>query len=233
MTTSSRVYRRRRLAVVLGVLLVLAVAAWGVTRSPFLDVDRVEIRGESRVGVIDVAVASGIDRGDPMVWLDTGDAAARVESLPLVDTARVEREWPGTVRITVTERTPVGWVDAGNGQAFVVDATGRALTEEAPPAGLPQILGATPPAAVGATITPTAGARLAGHLLPEARAVVRSIALKDGRATLVVTSGQEVRLGRPVGIVDKMRAALAVLARPEVVGRTYVDVSAPSTPVAG
>ena len=61
--------------------------------------------------------------------------------------------------------------------------------------------------------------------------VARTVA--DARATLVVTTGQEVRFGRLSQVEDKMRAAVAVLAQPGVDQRRYIDVSAPSTPVAG
>ena len=63
--------------------------------------------------------------------------------------------------------------------------------------------------------------------------VVASITVRDARATLKVTSGQEVRFGRLNQVGDKMRAAVAVLGQPGIEERTYIDVSAPSTPVAG
>jgi cell division protein FtsQ len=198
-----------------------------------LDVDHEVVAGNAQVNTAEILAASHIAPGDPMVWLDPGDSAHDIEALSWIRTATVTREWPDTVRITVQERVPVAWVDAGEGHALVVDRTGRALTvDPTAPAGLPVLLGVTP-APVGAAISPVGGAWLAGHLSVDERPIVRSIAVADARATLVVTSGQEVRFGRLNQVSDKMRAAVAVLAQPGVDQRSYVDVSAPSTPVAG
>jgi len=230
---SATVARRRRVAVIVVVLLVLVTAAWMVSRSPLLDVDHLVVTGNVRVSTDQVLAAAGVARGDPMVWLDPGSAAHAIEALPWVRTADVHRDWPGTVTITVSERVPVGWVDAGGGSALVVDRDGRALAiDPFAAAGLPQLLDVTP-APVGAAITPVGGAWLAGHLSPDERGVVRSISVVDQSATLVVTSGQEVRFGRLDQVSDKMRAAIAVLGQPSVAGAAYIDVSAPSTPVAG
>jgi len=230
---SARVVRRRRLVVATLVVLVLLTGAWMVTRSPLLDVDRVEVRGTTQVTPDAVQAAAGVHPGDPMVWLDAGDVAGRVETLPWVRHASVQREWPDTVRITVRERAPVAWVAAGDGAFLVVDRTGRGLAvDSTQPAGLPQLLDVTP-APVGAAITPVGGAWLAGHLRADELALVASITVRDARATLQVTSGQEVRFGRLSQVGDKMRAAVAVLGQPGIGERTYIDVSAPSTPVAG
>jgi cell division protein FtsQ len=227
------VARRRRVTVLVALLLVLGIGAWGASRSPLLDVDHLVVSGNARVTTDEVLEASGVGRGDAMAWIDPADSARDVEALPWIHTASVVREWPDTVRISVREREPVAWVDAGEGRALLVDRAGRGLAlEAAPPDGLPQLLEvATAP--VGAAIRPRGGAWLAGHLTLEQRPVVRSITVDDARATLVVTSGQEVRFGRLHQVADKMRAAVAVLAQPEVAGRAYVDVSAPSMPVAG
>ncbi|MET0626967.1 MAG: FtsQ-type POTRA domain-containing protein [Acidimicrobiia bacterium] len=225
--------RRRRLLVVVIGLLVVGTAAWVATRSPFLDVDHLVVSGNARATADEVLAAAGVAPGDPMVWIDPGAAARKIETLPWVLHAEVKREWPDTVKVVVAERVPVAWLDTGFGNALVLDRDGRALTTEAPaPVGLPQVLdvAAVP---IGVTVAQPEGARIAGALAPDQLANVRTIAVAAHRATLVVASGQEVRLGRPTQVGDKMRAAFAVLAREEAAGKAYVDVSAPSTPVAG
>ncbi|MFI5046075.1 MAG: cell division protein FtsQ/DivIB [Acidimicrobiia bacterium] len=230
---SPRVARRRRLAVVVGALLVVGTAAWMVSRSPLLDVDHVVVQGNARVAPEEILASSGVAPGDAMVWLDRGGAARAIEALPWIRTAQVHREWPGTVDITVRERVAVGWVDAGDGRALVVDGAGRALeVDAAAPPGLPELLEVAP-APVGASISPSGGAWLAGHLTTDELAAIRSISVVDQHATLVVTSGQEVRFGRLTQVGQKMLAAIAVLLQPGIGTATYIDVSAPSTPVAG
>jgi cell division protein FtsQ len=221
-----------RILVVVASVAALGVLAWVAVASPMLDVDRIEVKGGTRVTPDEIRAASGISTGDPMVWLDGGAAERRLAALPWIASARVEREWPGTVKIAVTEREPVAWADAGAGPALL-DGTGRVLgAAEAPPAGLPQILepGRLPPA--GATITPATGAHVARDLTGFARLGTKAVALTDRGVVLVLVDGAEIRLGGPGRVMTKVAAALAVLhALGEPVA--YVDVSVPSNPVAG
>src|SRR5262249_45069271 len=119
---------RRRLRILLVVLAVVLVgtAAWVALASPLLDVDRLIVRRTVHTAPEQVTSAAQIARGDAMIWVDDGAAASRVEALPWVRSAHVERDWPGTVRITVTERTAAAWVQSGTGPA-IVDGTGRVL----------------------------------------------------------------------------------------------------------
>ena len=224
--------RRLRILVVLASVVLLAVAAWVVVASPILDVDRVEVSGSTRLTSADVAAASGISTGDPMVWLDGGAAERRIAVLPWIESAHVEREWPGTVKISVTEREPVAWVDTGSGPALV-DGTGRVLAGvRTAPTGLPQIVGPTRVPPAGAAIAPLAGARVAGGLVGYARLGTKTITVTPRGVVLVLANGAEVRMGSPAHVMTKVAAARAVL---DAVGVqvAYVDVSVPSNPVAG
>jgi cell division protein FtsQ len=224
--------RRLRILVVVGAVLLLAALAWVAVASPVLDVDRIEVTGTTRLTSDEVRTASGISIGDPMVWLDGGAAERRLAALPWVASARVEREWPATVTITLTEREPVAWVDGGAGPALV-DGTGRVLsTVAAPPEGFPQVLEPARVPPVGGTISPDNGARVARALVGYARPATKTIALTDRGVVLVLQSGAEVRIGSPTQVMTKVVAARAVL---DAVGVpvAYVDVSVPSNPVAG
>ena len=224
--------RRLRIVVVVASIALVAAVAWLVVASPVLDVDRVQVSGSNRLTAAEVVTASGIGTGDPMVWLDAGAAERRVAGLPWIRSAHVAREWPGTVRITVTEREPVAWVDTGTGPALV-DGTGRVLAViPSAPEGFPQIVAPTRVPPVGATIAPVAGARVAGRLAGLARPGTKTIAVTPRGVVLVLVNGAEVRMGSPTRVMTKVGAALAVL---DAVGVpvAYVDVSVPSNPVAG
>ena len=226
---------RRRLRVVLGVvaLAIVAVAAWVVLASPLLDVDRVIIRGTAHTTPEQVQNAAQVARGDAMIWVDGGAIAARVKALPWVRDAHVERDWPGTVRITVTERAPAAWVQSSTGPV-IVDGSGRVLDRVAnAPVGLPQVDGVASVPPVGARISPTLGASVAGRLLGYARSGTKSIAVTDHGVNLTLVSGVEVRLGSPTAVMVKVRAAVAVLDALNGQTVSYVDVAVPSNPVAG
>jgi cell division protein FtsQ len=226
---------RRRLRVLLVVLAVVVVgtAAWVALASPLLDVDRVIVRGTVHTTADQVTSAAQVALGDAMVWVDDGAAASRVEALPWVRSAHVAREWPGTVRITVTERTPAAWVQSPTGPA-IVDGTGRVLDRVADaPVDLPQVADVARVPPVGASISPALGARVAGRLLGYARSGTRSIAVTDDGVNLSLQSGVEVRLGRPTAVMTKVRAAVAVLGALDGEAVSYVDVAVPLNPVAG
>ena len=196
--------RRRLRFVVIGVVVVAALgAAWAVIASPFLDVDRIVVKGTTRMTSAELETAARIHRGDAMVWLDGGAAVARIDALPWIRAAHVEREWPGTVTITVTERTAVGWVDTGAGPALV-DGTGRVLERVSKaPTDLPQVVGPKIVPPVGATIEPVVGAQVAGRLQGLARSGTRSITLSPSGVVLGLVNGPEIRLGEPTAVMMK------------------------------
>src|SRR5690606_26352017 len=99
---------RRRLRRMLAGAAVAAalVGAAALTRTSLLDVDRIEVEGAARSGAAEVRRAAGVATGEPLVDVDTGAVAARVEELAWVAQARVDRAWPATLRIRVTEREP-------------------------------------------------------------------------------------------------------------------------------
>jgi cell division protein FtsQ len=226
---------RRRLRVLLVVLAVVVAgtAAWVVLASPLLDVDRVIVRGTVHTTPDQVTSAAQLAPGDAMIWIDDGAAASRVEALPWVRSAHVTREWPGTVRITVTERTPAAWVQSPTGPA-IVDGAGRVLDRVADaPVDLPQVVDVARVPPVGASISPALGARVAGRLLGDARTGTRTITVSDDGVNLSLQSGVEVRLGRPTAVMTKVRAAVAVLGALDGEAVSYVDVAVPANPVAG
>jgi cell division protein FtsQ len=230
-----RAQGRRRLRIVLSVAGVMAVliVAFAVAASPWFDIDRIVVRGTSRTTAAQVATAAGVHRGDAMLWLDDGEAAQRISALPWIRDARVERDWPGTVTIVVTERTPVGWVDTGSGPALV-DRTGRVLEQETDtPTDLPQIVAPKVVPPVGARIIPTVGAEVAGRLEGFARTGTRAITLTPGGVVLGLVSGPDIRLGEPTHVDTKIRAAIAVLTALDSEAVGYIDVTVPSNPVAG
>jgi len=121
----------------------LAAGAFALTESPLLDVDAVAVKGASRTEQAEAQKASGIALGAPMAGVDASAAERRLEALPWVERATVSRSWPGTVEITLVERTPIAVVGTGAG-ALEVDRAGRVLGPAAG-GGLPVLAGAAAP----------------------------------------------------------------------------------------
>lgn len=215
----------------------VGVVGWVVLGSGLLAVTRIEVVGA--VGGREPAVrrASGIRPGDALalVWPDR--VAGRVEDVPWVDRARVQRAWPHTVRITVEPRVPVGsvtvpGVSGAPARFLVVDRTGRVLWRAAErPGAIPELEGVADVAR--GTIAPPVLARAAGALAPGLASRATAVVFADGSLSVRVVGGTEVRFGRPVEVRLKSRVAAAVLDALGEARPGYLDVSVPSSPVSG
>lgn len=222
--------RLRRLNVVLGVV---CVAVWGlvVLRSPLFDVDRVQVVGAGRTTEAEATSASGIRTGDPLVEADLAGAETAVAALPWVDEARVSRMWPGTVRIVVTERTPLATQAHTDGWA-VLDATGRVLDVVAEAPDL-VVLDGRSDVAPGARLREADRAvlrtltRIPEGLRPD---VGGAAAGPDGQQ-ITLAGGDLVVLGDGSDLAAKLAAAEAVAADAGPEDGCRIDVRVPTAPV--
>lgn len=231
-----RAQGRRRLRWMAGLVVLgfVAAAAWLAIHSPLLDVERIRVTGTQQATPAEVRRAAAVDLEDPILFVDTGAVEQRVERVPWVDRARVERDLGGAVAIHVTERLPAAWVRRAPDLVALVDGRGRVLVDapEAPP-DLPELIGlaAIPPA--GGDVAPEAVAGVLEKLPPELRLRAISIVMSGDGVTLGLRDGPEVRLGSPQRVAAKARAALAVLASSAAAPPRYIDVRVPGAPVAG
>lgn len=93
----------------------LTAPLWGpplLARTPWFPVERVEVAGTRVVAPHEVLAASGVRRGES-VWADPSAWEARLRAHPAVAEVEVTRRLPGTLRITVREKPPVGLVEEG------------------------------------------------------------------------------------------------------------------------
>ncbi|MEV6339808.1 FtsQ-type POTRA domain-containing protein [Nocardia vinacea] len=117
------------------VLTVVAVLAWF---TPVLSANTVEIDGLVAVPEEQVRDKLEIPSGRSMLRIDTDAMARRVAGIPKVRTARVQRVFPSTVKVTVVERTPVLFWDSPQG-AHLLDAEGVEFAIEEAPIGVPKL----------------------------------------------------------------------------------------------
>jgi cell division protein FtsQ len=221
--TTGRRPRVRALIVAAVVAVVAVLAVWVVAFSPLLGVGSVVVRGAHTVSAAQVQHVAAISPGTPLVRLDTGAIAARVETLPQVRSASVRTSFPSTVTIDVLERRPVGFVRAG-GKDELVDRTGlqfRSVT--ARPAHLPLLV--LPGNADRATTAAVAAvaASLPKALLPR----VASVQALDPQAiTLLMRGDRVVHWGSAAASAAKARILPVLLRR----GADSIDVSDPANP---
>lgn len=232
---------RRRLhwLSVLGGLVAIVAVTVVAALSPLLDVDAVEVTGALRAEVAAVIAASGVERGDPLVVLDSAGATAAIRRLPWVDEVTIARVWPGTVAIDLVERVPVaGFLEAGS-RVALVDRTGRILdVVSAEGSGVVLVSGLAPPGAPGGDI-PSAGEpalAVAAALPAEVAPHVAQLVVGDAgqlRLTLRLPATgppAEVILGDDSLLAAKVAALSTLLATVDLTDLDTLDLEVPSTP---
>ncbi len=198
--------------------------AWVLLGSSLFDARSVQVVGTRELPADVVRAVAAVRLGTPMMRLDTKAIETRVAALPRVASVQVRCSVDGTVRIEVTERTPVAVVRR-DGRVHLVDATGTdyAATPVGPP-GLPELQVAH----VGPRNAATMAALTVLTELPAwLRVQIRSIAATSpADVVLELGKGREVRWG-DVGEGERKAAVLGpLLTQP---GEIY-DVSSPALP---
>lgn len=92
-----------------------------------LALNDIYVTGRGETPAADVLAALAIEKGQPTLDFDPKLARQELETLPWVRTARVERRFPGTVFVSLTEREPIGILQR-DGRQSLVDETGTVLT---------------------------------------------------------------------------------------------------------
>jgi cell division protein FtsQ len=187
-------------------------------------VEDVEGAGLVQTDASALLAAAGLKRGDPILGFDPEDVRQRIESLPWVASAAVERRLPDYVGITIVERTPIAlWQH--NERISLIAADGANLgpvSIESRP-DLPLVVGGDAPAHAAELL-----GLLAEH--PDlARRVKSSSWIGSRRWDLRMDNGVEVRLPE-----DGIAEALGQLADAESATRVLErDVTAVDLRLAG
>lgn len=217
---------RRAIGAVAASVLALVLVIWIVAFSPVLGVKTVQVRGNHLLTVAEVRSAAAVRHGAPLLRLDTGAIARRVQTLPEVKSVSVDTSYPNKVVITVVERTAVGYLDKG-ASFELVDALGtqfravKVRPRQLPLLILPTGLQAGPSAAAVATVAGDLGRALLSR--------IQSIQALDPTAiTLLLNDSRVVRWGSVDRSADKARILPTLLAQPG----TQFDVSNPDQVIA-
>ena len=114
-------------------MLVSAAAIYGVGASSAFDYTKLELTGAEFTDPAAVEAALGGGRGENLFGLSTGPMVAALESMPTVAGARVEVHLPGTLAVTLTEKTPILVWQVGK-HRYLADSAGSLFGEVADPA---------------------------------------------------------------------------------------------------
>jgi cell division protein FtsQ len=221
--------RLRRLLWIGGGVTSVAVLL-GLTRTPLLDLDRLEVTGTGDPAVAATLSTAGIRPGRPLADLDLAAGERALEALPQVASADLRRRWPGTLEVDVEPRVPVASVAVAGGNALVA-ADGVVVAVAAGPAPLVRI-DAPPTLVAGDRLESTDLVTVAASLPEALRPQVAGIVSGDGAgsAELLLTDGTVVRLGAVDQLDDKLPAVVTVLTQVDRSCIAVVDVRVPSVP---
>ncbi|ROS77215.1 cell division protein FtsQ/DivIB [Cellulomonas sp. PhB143] len=242
--------RRRRTRVVAawagGVVLVAAVV-WALLWSPLLALDAdavsVQVAGGDGAGryvdtdqVVDLARA---DVGVPLPRIDTVGLREDVRQLRGVADARVVRDWPRGVEVTVRPRVPVAAVPSG-GDVVLLDAGGATVaTVPKSPGDVPEVTVPLEVGAGGVRGADAAATRALRSVLVVLDAIppsmlddVRQVGAKTQDAvTMTMRDGVTIEWGSDQDVDLKVRVLDVLRADPSTDGVRVFDVSAPAAPI--
>jgi len=191
--------------------------------TPVMSARSIVVTGTGAVTREEVLDAARVRPGTPLLQIDTGQVADRVATIRRVASARVQRQYPSALRITIVERIPLVVKDFPDGP-HLFDHDGVDFATAAPPTSLPYIDVDNPGPGDPAT---QAALAVLSALRPEvAGQVARVAAPSVASITLTLADGRTVMWGTTDRTAEKAEKLAALLTQP---GRTY-DVSSPDLP---
>ncbi|AOW94716.1 cell division protein FtsQ [Rhodococcus sp. WMMA185] len=188
-----------------------------------LSVREVDVTGATSIPEEQIRSVLAVPRGQPLLRVDTQSAAGRVAEIPKVASVRVQRVYPSTIRVTVTDRVPVVFIDTPDG-THLLDADAVDYEIAPPPPGVPRLVTENPGWGDQAT---EAALDVLESMPPQLRGQVGQIAansISDIAVTLL--DGRVVMWGGTENSARKGAVTLPLLTQP---GQTY-DVSSPDLP---
>jgi cell division protein FtsQ len=207
---------------VAAIVAVLAVAVWVVGFTGVLGVRTVAVGGVRSLSADQIRAAAAVRRGEPLARVDTGAVERRIRQLAGVARVAVARSWPGTLRITVTERRGVAVVTR-DGAAWLIDGEGVVFQRLATrPRSVPRL--DVPCRSPDEPACHAALSALTSLPPAVARAVLSVAAPTPDSVTLALTDGRVALWGSADQGTAKAQALAALLRQP---GKRY-DVSTPS-----
>jgi cell division protein FtsQ len=185
-----------------------------MTAASGLRVTDVQIEGRANTPEPLLRAAIGVNVGDPILGFSLEETRARIETIPWVEHATVERRLPGTVVVNLQERRPYA-IWQNQGKFVLVDRAGQVVANQdvAQFHRLPLIVGLGAPGAAADLLD-----ALRDRPSLEAK-VSASVRVGERRWNLRMTNGTDIMLpeGHEVAALDRLlqlQQDHAVLDRP-------------------
>jgi cell division protein FtsQ len=235
-TAVTREQGRRRLRMVLialGAVGVL-VGVWFLLHTALFSARRVTVTGNVHETVAQVVAQSGLVGHPPLLDVNTGLVAARLEQMPWVLSASVQVSWPDSVHITVVEETPRLEMAAAAGQWASLSDDGRILAVAAArPPGLLTLAGPQLPGAAGTVLgaRDQPGLAVAASLPASFAAQVTMVTVEPaGWVQLTMSTPILIDIGTATQLAAKYEDVASLLSGATLHDGDVIDVSIPDAP---
>jgi cell division protein FtsQ len=226
--------RRLRLLIIGLAGTALLVGVWFLLHSPVFGARAVTVSGNTHETAAQVITQAGLAGEPPLLDVNAGAAATRIEQLPWVRSATVSVSWPDGVHITVTEETPRLEVSTSGGQWATLSTDGRVLGVSATrPPGLVLLTVPQPPGGLGSVLPASddAGLDVASTLPASFAAQVTGVTVEPaGWVQLSMTTPIAVDVGAATQLTAKYEDVSSILAGAKLHNGDVIDVSVPDAP---
>jgi cell division septal protein FtsQ len=227
---------RRRLilgGIALGVIALL-VGGWFLLHSPLFSARSVTVTGNVHETTAQVVAQAGLASRPPLLDVDTGAAAARLQELPWVRAATVSVGWPDGVHIAVTEEVARFTAATADGKWEMLSPDGRVLAESGTrPPGLLLLTVPQPPGEPGTVLSAkdAPGLKVAATLPASFVGQVTAVTVEPaGWVQLALTTPIVVDIGNTAELTAKYEDVSSILAGATLHNGDVIDVSVPDAP---
>jgi len=198
-------------------IIVLAVSGWWILyQSKWFIAQGVTVTGHSRLTVEQISAVAAVPIGNSLMSINTAAMTEQLMELTEIKVVTVERGWPHTILINVTERTPIA-VAATLSGFNLIDSEGKnAGRVAAPPPGLLVISAVPESKAMLGAITTLA-------VIPAQWQLIELAAATQDNIVATLGTGAVITFGSSERAADKVEVAQALLEK----GYSVINVSAP------
>ncbi|HSZ37669.1 MAG TPA: FtsQ-type POTRA domain-containing protein [Acidimicrobiales bacterium] len=212
----------------------LLIGVWFLLHTPLFGARAVTVTGNLHESAAQVIDQAGLGSHPPLLDVDAGATAARIEQLPWVKSASVSVSWPDGAQIKITEETPRFAVSEAGGHWAAVSADGRVLAVSvAREDGLLLLAVPQAPGAPGSVLSARddAGLDVASTLPVSFAAQVTGVTVEPaGWVQLSMTTPIAVDVGTATQLTAKYEDVSSILAGATLHNGDVIDVSVPDAP---
>lgn len=195
----------------IGVLVAVALVAAVLFIVPVIKVSGFEVEGNIHTPQEEIVSATDIAIGSNLLRIDATKAATAVSRLPWVSSASVDRSFPQSVKVKVTEHNAVLFTERSDGD-HLFDGKGRAFVIDVRP---PEAIRVTGQDDDASSAYAAVGAMVEG-LSPEIRTQIESVDAPSAyELKIQLKDGRSVYWGSSENVKDKAVALKNALTRPE------------------